>query len=424
MKVHTISRLFIMLVLLALGLTPALSFAEGPGPGPAYEVRFTGVIDTVPAADGEPWVVAGHTVNVDAETEIRLTTGSAAIGMWAAVIADQDAEGTLVATHIAVMPPEIRLKGPIASIPDGRVGTWVIAGQSITATDETRYNERGGPLTVGGWAEVYMLEDPAGTLTALRIRSIEFQEEVEVYGVIQVFAAGAWELSTIPLTVTEETMTTAVPQAGLLAHAAALLQEDGSLLARTIRIFWQEPGGLHQAVQFRGTVESLPESGLTGRWVVSGRAVDVTDTTSIIQAKGTVEVGSVVHIVGWETGDALEAFQITVLIGNWRGFAFHFEGAIEALPQDGLAGNWTIAGQQVQVTQQTRITGAEHAKLGAPVEVGGVQRQEGVRVATWLRIRDASGPGPGPTMTPEPPKESPATPCPSRTPGNPGIADR
>lgn len=423
MKVHTISRLFIMLVLLTLGLMPALSFAEGPGPGPAYEVRFTGVIDTLPAAEGDPWVVAGHTVNV-VETEIRLTTGSAAVGMWAAVIAGQDAEGTLVATHIAVMPPEIRLKGPITSIPDGRLGSWIIAGQSINVTDETRYNERGGPLVAGGWAEVYMLEDPAGSLTALRIRSIEFQEEVEVYGVIQAFAAGAWQLSTIPLTVTAETMTTAVPQVELLAHAAALLQEDGSLLARTIRIFWQEPGGLHPAVQLRGTVESLPESGLAGRWIVSGRAVDVTDTTSIIQAKGTVEVGSVVHIMGWKTGDALQAVQITVLMGNWRGFAFHFEGTIEALPQDGLAGNWTIAGQQVQVTQQTRITGAEHAKLGAPVEVGGVQRQEGVRVATWLRIRDASGPGPGPTVTPEPPRGPTVTPCPSRTPGNPGIADR
>jgi len=424
MKVHTLSRLLALLILVALCLTPALSFAEGPGPGPAYEVRFTGVIDIVPAAAGDPWVVAGHTVNVDAETEIRLTTGTAAAGMWAAVIADQDAEGTLVATHIAVMPAEVRLKGPIASIPAGRIGTWVIAGQSINVTDETRYNERGGPLAVGGWAEVYMQEEPAGSLTALRIRSTEFQEEVEVYGVIQAFAAGTWKLSTIPLTVTEETMMTAVPQAELLAHAAAVLQDDGALLARTVRIFWQEPGGLHQAVQFRGTVESLPASGLTGRWVVSGRAVDVTDTTSIIQAKGTVEVGSMVHIVGWETGDALQAFQITVLIGNWRGSAFHFEGEIEALPGDGLIGNWTIAGQQVQVTQQTRITDAQHAKLGAPVEVGGVQRQEGVRVATWLRVRDASGPGPGPTMTPEPPQEPPATPRPSRTPGNPGRADQ
>ena len=401
MKRHFSTHLMTILMLVALCIVPATTFAAGPGP--AHEVRFTGVIDVLPAAEGAPWQIAGQTVNVNATTTVRLTDGPAVVGMWAAVIAQRDAEGALVASQIVVMAPEIRLKGPITTIPDaaGRVGTWVVAGQDIQVTDETRFNERGGKLAVGGWAEVYALE-VTGALTALRIRSTDFQEEVEVYGVIQSFLNDVWTLSTIELTVTDATLITGEPQVGLLAHAAAALRDDESLLARTIRVMWLEPGRRHEAVQLRGVVESLPAEGLIGDWVVSGREVQVTEATIIKQVKGLVEPGAEVHVVGWEAEGAIQAVQVTVIAQSWRGRAFNYAGPVEELPRNGVVGYWNVAGNRVQVTQQTRMTGGEFARLGAPAEVGGVQLQNGVRVATWLRIRESDGPGPGPTATPAP----------------------
>ena len=236
-------------------------------------------------------------------------------------------------------------------------------------------------------------------LTALRIRSIEFQEEVEIYGVIRAFSDTSWTLSTIDLAVDDATMATAAPQLELLAHAAATM-EDGALVARTLRVFWQEPGGLHPAVQFRGTVETLPDEGLTGDWTVSGRTVVVTEATSIIQLKAVVEVGSTVHVVGWEVDGAVQAVQITVIAGEMRGWVFYHAGNIEGMPPHGLAGEWTIGGHQVRVTEQTRVTGEQYARIGAPAEVGGVQLRDGERIATWLRIRKTDGPGPGPADTP------------------------
>ncbi len=391
-------RYLMVVLLLVLSLVPVTS-AAAAGSEPAYDVRFTGVIDALPAGEGDPWTIAGYEVNVDEETRLRLTQGPAEAGDWAAVIADRDDAGDLVASQIVVSRPEVRLKGPIASIPDGRVGAWVVAGQSIVVTENTRFNERGGPLAVGGWAEVYALEVD-GALTALRIRSIEFQEEVEIYGVIQKFSADSWTLSTIDLVLNDATMATAVPQFKLLAHVAATMGDDGTLLARTLRVFWQEPGGLHPAVQFRGTVETLPAGGLIGNWTVSERTVVVTEATSIIQLKAVVEVGSTVHVVGWEVDGAVQAVQITVIAGEMRGWVFYHAGNIEGMPPHGLAGEWTIDGHQVRVTQQTRVTGEQYARIGAPAEVGGVQLRDGERIATWLRIRKTDGPGPGPADTP------------------------
>ena len=409
MKRYFSMSLATILMLVALCLAPATTFAEGPGP--AYEVRFTGVIESVPPESAEgtwegSWVVAGQEVTVSAETLVKPYAEGRppTVGWWAAVIARRNTDGDLVASQIVSQKPEIRLKGPVNSMPEGdaadeRTGTWVIAGQNIEVVEDTTFNERYETLGEDRWAEVFALEEE-GVLIAQRIRSVEFQEEVEIYGVIQDFTE-SWTLSTIELTVTAETIVTSEPKLGLLAHAAAQLEEteDGySLTARNVRVMWQEPGGRRQPVQFRGVVEVLPSGGtLTGTWVVGGREVVVTDATVIKQVKGLVEVGSEVYVVGWEDGGVLQATKITVIAASWRGFAFYYAGPVEEMPQNGVVGYWTVTGQRVQVTQQTRVTGAEYARLGAPCEIGGVQRQDGVRVATWLRIRSSDGPGPGPT---------------------------
>jgi hypothetical protein len=91
------------------------------------------------------------------------------------------------------------------------------------------------------------------------------------------------------------------------------------------------------------------------------------------------------------------------------------------MPEHGVLGTWVINGQAIEVTRQTRIHGAAFARVGAPAEAAGVQTQAGVRLTTWLRIQDQSGPGPQPTtsVTPRASRTPTATPSPSRTPGRP-----
>jgi hypothetical protein len=390
-------RLLVVLLLATLALVPGLPAMAEPLPPP--DVRFSGVITVAPASAGDPWQIAGHTVTADAATRVRLTAGAAAAGMWADVVASQQPDDSLLARQITVRPPEMRLKGPVSVKPESGIGPWTIAGQTIQVTAETKVSERGGPVDQGSWVEVYAVEAPAGTLTALRIRGIESQQAIEVYGAIQAFSGG-WMLSAVPLVVTEATLIQGEPEVGLLAQAAAVL-DGGVLTASTLRVLWTEPAGNRQSLQFRGNIEALHENGLSGNWQIGGRTVAVTPATRVVQTKGLAELGAQVEVMGWQEADQVVAIQITVLSGpSGAGEQFRLRGAIEGMPPAGLWGQWTIAGQQVQVSRQTRIEGAQYARLGAPVEAGGVQRQDGARIATWLRIQEMGGPGPQPTEPP------------------------
>ncbi len=44
--------------------------------------------------------------------------------------------------------------GIVESRPDGKVGTWVVAGRSVEVTAKTRLKEHHGPLNIGACAEV------------------------------------------------------------------------------------------------------------------------------------------------------------------------------------------------------------------------------------------------------------------------------
>ena len=411
MKRTSVTRTVAILLVMALAsLAPALS--AGAAPGPAFDLKFAGVITAVPAQPGEPWQIGGQTVTVDALTRVQLTTGTATPGMWADVTAKRQVEAGWLALQIVVMPPEMRLQGPLAVVPAAGIGAWTVAGQAIQVTADTKVSQRGGALEVGAWAEVYAVEDPLGSLIATRIRGIEAQEDIEVYGAIQSYSEGACMLSAVPLVINPETLMRSDPQDGLLAHASAILQDDGTLLALTLQVEWQEPGGLSTQVQISGSVQSLPPSGLNGHWVVEGQEVVITSATVILQVKGLVEAGARVQVLGWPAGGKTVAAQVTVLSGPSGGQSFHVWGPVESLPDSGVLGTWTIAGEPVEVTRQTRLYNAEQIRLGDPVEAGGLQLQAGVRVATWLRTRTQGGPGPQPSHTPS------GTPHATGTPGD------
>jgi hypothetical protein len=403
----------ILTALTIVGSTPILTAKAAPGP--AYDLKFAGVITAVPEEAGAPWVIGGQNITTNVATRIKLTTDTVAPGMWADVTAMKQIEDSWLALQIVVMPPEMRLKGPVEAMPPSNVGAWTVAGQVVQVVETTRISERGGALALGVWAEVNAVEDPAGTLTATRIRSIEPQADIAVYGAIQACVETTCTLSAVPFNLDADTLIRVPPQPDLLAHAAATLQNDGTLLASLLRVEWQEPEGAAPAVQLTGAVQSLPQQGLNGNWVVEGHDVVINAATLVNQAKGLVEVGARVQVFGWSNGDKLIATQVTVLESASTGPNFFLAGPVEAMPSTGVVGVWTIAGQQVQVTTQTRLQEAAQIRLGQPVEVSGLQLQTGVRVATWLRTRTQSGPGPQPSATPRG-TGTPGGPQPSHTP--------
>ena len=389
------SWLFVALLLAFLVGVPALPAQAQSAAG--LEVKFAGVIQAVPAAPGYPvgvWRVAGREITVNASTRIQPRGVVAAVGMWADVSARRGADGALTAQQVMVMPAEIRIKGPIGAKPADAngLGDWTIAGQKITVNADTKISQRGGALDVGNWAEVFATKTGAG-LVALRMRGIERQEDVDIFGAIEAFSATQWVLSGIPVTVVTSTLILGTPAVDLLAQAGAALQEDGSLLALRLKVSAKEPDSQRQPVAFDGTVETLPTNGLVGQWTISGKQVTVSSATAVNQAKGLAAVGAKVHVVGWQVGERITATLIVVLESPTPGGQFvRFVGPIEKLPDSGLIGDWQVAGRTVRVTANTRLADPRFAKIGAIAEIGGVQGTDGVVTAAWIKIAPKAGP--------------------------------
>lgn len=413
-----LSVLLMVVVLVAVALTPVASVAAPVDLG--FDVRYTGVITTVGDED-TAWVIGGQTLATNADTQVVLTTTTVEAGMWAEVVAKRQADDSLLARMISVRPEQVRLQGMVISKPDDNIGDWVIAGVTVMVTPDTAIAGRGGSTDVGDWVEAVMSED-GGVLTAQRIMGISAQEFVVISGEIQGFSDTSWIVSAMTLAVEpydqasgQGTLISGNPVVGLIAHAVAELREDGSLLARGLRVAWIDANALLPLTEFNGLIEQLPADGLRGEWVVGGQNVVVMPNTRIHQEKGLAVVGALVHVVGWQLLDRVVASEITVLESPVEGGQYTiFIGLIEALPAlcdaNGCLGFWTVGGQAVEVNERTVVLGSV-PQLGSIAHVEGVQRSsDDVVVASTVRVRAM------PRITVTPPPIPTRPPLPTRPP--------
>ncbi len=383
---RTLGMLALIVLLGAVGVAPAFADAAVEV---GFDVRFSGVITTVGAA-GEAWVIGGQTVATDDMTNVILTVSPATPGQWAEVAAAKLDDGSLLAKQITVRPEQVRLRGMVTDIPETTAGAWVIAGVTVNVTEDTRISERSGKVVEGRWVEAVMTEDQ-GVLTATIIVGIGDQDAVMVSGEIQQFNDTEWVISGIPLSITPDTLISGTPVVGLIGHAAADLQDDGTLVAKVLRVAWIDRT-MPPVADFVGEIEALPQVGLRGIWTVDGQEVIVLANTRIHQEKGLAVVGATVHVVGWTLGGKLLATEITVISSPEQGGEYVIgNGVIETLPADIHDGIWTISGVKVLVNDNTSVFG-QRIEVGKTARYEGVKRADGVVVASLIRVRLGMGP--------------------------------
>lgn len=142
-----------------------------------------------------------------------------------------------------------------------------------------------------------------------------------------------------------------------------------------------------------GTVESLPEKGLLGVWVVNGRQVVVTKDTLLEEKHGTANPGAFVEIKAIQSGDSLTATKVEVKRANASDSPTAIEnamsGTIENLPK-GLLGTWVVSGKEVLVLKNTVITGKNlKPGIGNTVQVQGTVLGE-TFIASRIEIKQDS----------------------------------
>lgn len=228
------------------------------------------------------------------------------------------------------------LKGAVESLPAGSLlGTWVVAGKSVTVVSTTRIDQERGAVAVGTVVEVEGLFDAASnTIVASKIE-------------VKAGAAGS-------------------------------------------------PSPVPALVELYGTIEALPAGGAIGTWTVAGRSVIVSATTKLEAEHGPFAVGASVEAKGaFDATGALLATEIETKAGNGAAVpALEFWGTVVALPTgpSGLVGVWQIGDRFVNVTAATEIeTEDAPLEVGATVKVHGWIQPDGVVEAREIETRTAIG---------------------------------
>jgi len=281
----------------------------------------------------------------------------------------------------------VQLYGIINSRPAvGDTGLWVVSGVTVSVTMQTVLIDRVGPLVEGAWVQVQGTVDNSGQLIARRMRTISQRRNHRVKGVLEGLTQTDLRVGGIYLKRDANTKLEGNPTVGKPVEVDAELPVGGGLLAVKI----EADNGEHedeqrQTVEFVGRVGALPNGTLVGEWQVAGRRVQVGAGTQIDEHKGLVDVGVLVKVEGTLNQDnSINALEIVVKRGEEEDNKpgedhkyIRFVGLIEALPANGLLGEWTVDGKTVVVTERAELDGNATFAISDTVKVKGYTQADG-----------------------------------------------
>ncbi len=365
--------------------------------------RVKGVLEGMNETDLR---VGGIYIKRDANTKME---GNPTVGKPVEVDAELVAGSRLLAVKIEADDGEqenedrytVEFVGRVKSLPNGTlIGEWDVNGRRVLVSAATQIDEHKGLVDVDVLVKVEGIRNGDGTITALEIAVKRGEEDdnkpgedhqyTQFVGLIEALPAGGllgeWTVDGKRVVVTERTELddNATFVISDTVKVKGYIQTDGSVAAREIE---KENEGGHggegEEVKFIGEIEALPASGLLGEWTVDGKSVRVTPQTEL---KGTgFAVGDTVQVEGRKQIDGVVIAKQIEKQGD--GEEVKFNGTIEALPADGLLGEWTVDGKRVLVTPQTELKGSPYA-VGNVVKVEGKARPDGVVVARKIEKKN------------------------------------
>ncbi|HMV99760.1 MAG TPA: DUF5666 domain-containing protein [Acidobacteriota bacterium] len=310
---------------------------------------------------------------------------------------------------------DVKFAGTIESLPSNGslLGDWKVAGKTVRVTSSTKIEQERGQAAVGAEVEVEAVPQSDGSFLASEVKVIRGSgggsgSEVKFYGTISSLPAssdlrGNWVVDGRNVMVTASTsldQSRGSFAVGVRVEVEGYAQSDGSVTASSIHVDDNSTGGGSE-VKFYGTINSLPASSdLRGNWVVDGRNVMVTASTSLDQSRGSFAVGVRVEVEGYAQSDgSVTAKSIHVddnsTGGGSGGMYIKFYDRIQTLPASAdLIGTWQIGGRSVQVTSSTQLDRSRgNFAVGVLVEVEGSQQADGTVTAKEIHVESSGGGG-------------------------------
>lgn len=155
----------------ALSLLVALPLVAAWAVEKSQEQEVQGVVEVIPAQRQGLWKIAGREITANAQTEFKEKHCNLKVGALAE--AEYKTEGqTLVAEEIKC-ETEAEIKGSVQQMPTNRIGVWKIAGQTVTANQQTRFDDKECPIKVGSPVEAKV----EMTAQGLTLKKLECETE-------------------------------------------------------------------------------------------------------------------------------------------------------------------------------------------------------------------------------------------------------
>ncbi len=273
-----------------------------------------GIINSIPVSSPfGTWVISGVNYSaVEFLTRFDRHNGPLVVGTCARVLYTQrDAERVMLNIESdrghECQQPELLQKsfGVIQQLPDNAelLGVWQIGDLSFNVISRTIL--AGRPFSVGLTAAVEFVRQPDGVLLAKKIEAFHRPDpnppSAKVRGLIESrpvspTVTGTWVIASTTLSVTAQTRVEVGLSNGVCAEAT--YRNDGSVnVANSIRkVLDCEPPSSSVQARYFGFVQSLPEDGLVGDWVIGGLTFAISETTRISETNGAVGAGSFVRV--------------------------------------------------------------------------------------------------------------------------------
>jgi outer membrane biosynthesis protein TonB len=195
------------------------------------------LIDMVNRVEGARWTIGTLTFDTDAQTRF---IGEPNLGYQVAVIYVVPPDGVQRAIEIRTLvvavatPIPFAMTGRLESISGDK---WTVGGIVIRVTGDTDLEN---DPQIGDMVQVTGKQRADGEIIATKIRALR-QVEKNFEGPIEEMAGDHWVVGGVYVLIDGSTEITGDPAIGRTAQVSALVQDNGSLLARRIHVETEEP---------------------------------------------------------------------------------------------------------------------------------------------------------------------------------------
>ncbi len=377
------------------------------GGSAAPEVKFYGLIETVPPGNVGAWAIGGQTFLSDANTQLGQENDLFAAGVCAEVeyyVSGSDN----IATEIKTEDPyncnggsyTNEAYGPVDSFPATLFGSWVIDGVTYVASvGTTQFKQDDGPFAPGACVKVaYATVDGINHASEIETQSGDdcgsspsLPSESKVYATIDSFPVdpfvGAWQIGGVAYEATAQTQFK--QEHGSFANGVCVQAEYQVIggvntlsEVETEAAYKCEDGSGSPQFSSYGTVEVMPGAAdMTGVWQISGIDYTANISTTFSQEHGFLAVGTYVEVYYTESGGVNTAVKIETHVAPGAGKDF-VVGELESYDSTDDWNDWVVNGQTIKADPVIQVgSGSQAPQVGQTVLLSTYQ-VNGVRYAT------------------------------------------